>query len=71
MKLRNARRMSFGEYLAPISGMEISMQSHLEVNFRFGRDLPRGELVDCDDECRYTFWWVECLEDHCQLLWQP
>ena len=31
------------------------MQSHLEVNVRFGGDVPGGELVDCDGEVEICF----------------
>ena len=37
VKLRNAKRMSFGEYLASVTSKEILLQSHLVMNARFGR----------------------------------
>ena len=49
-KLQNARRMSFVECLTSVTGMEMSMRSHLVVNVKFGGDMPRVELVHCDCE---------------------
>ena len=31
------------------------MQRELEVNVRFGGDVPGGELVDCDGEVEVCF----------------
>ena len=45
--------------------MVMLMQSHVEVNVRFGEDVPGGKLVDCDGEVKIRFWWVECLGDCC------
>ena len=40
----------FGEYLASAPGMEMLMQSFLEVNVRFGGVVPRTVLVDYNGE---------------------
>ena len=40
----------FGEYLASVTGMEVLMQSLLEVNVRSGGVVPRREWVDCNGE---------------------
>lgn len=50
MKLRNARGISFREYLASDTGMEMLMWSHLQMNVRFGRAGPAREFFDYDGE---------------------
>ena len=55
VKLWNARRISLEECLISVTGIEMVMQSHVEVNVRFGGDMPEGVLVDCDVEVEKLF----------------
>ena len=42
VKLWNVSRMSFEECFASVAGMQISMQSHVEVKIRFGGGVGPG-----------------------------
>ena len=42
VKLLNVCRMLFGECFASVAGMQISMQSHVEVKIRFGEGVGPG-----------------------------
>ena len=43
VKLWNVSRMTFGECFASVAGMQILMQSHVEVKIRFGGVLGLEE----------------------------
>jgi hypothetical protein len=42
VKLWNVSRMSFGECFASVTGMQISIQSHVDVKVRFGGVVEPG-----------------------------
>ena len=56
VKLWNVSRMMFGECFASVAGMQILMQSHVEVKIRFGGGVGpgRGSGIgegDADEKC--------------------
>ena len=42
VKLWNVSRMLFGECFTSVAGMQVSMQSHVEVKIRFGGGVGPG-----------------------------